>query len=70
MKTKPKKRGSLNEIKILSNILKHLDLKPYDKFDLNYKEDKILLEEKFLNYKGENLAKEFNWDEPKEKELW
>ncbi len=32
-------------------------------------EEKISLEEKFLNYKGENLAKEFNWDEPKGKEM-
>ena len=31
---------------------------------------KISLEEKFANYKGENLAKEFEWDNPKGKEIW
>lgn len=51
-----------------------------DKVDSSYSEDKIIiskatkekisLEERFLNYNGENLAKEFSWDVPQGKELW
>lgn len=51
-----------------------------DKVDSSYSEvkiiiskatkEKISLEERFLNYNGENLAKEFSWDVPQGKELW
>lgn len=51
-----------------------------NKVDSSYSEDKIIiskatkekisLEERFLNYNGENLAKEFSWDVPQGKELW
>ena len=34
------------------------------------KKKKISLEERFKKYHGENLAKEFSWDEPKGKEIW
>ncbi len=33
------------------------------------KKNKISLKEKFLKYKGENLAKNFSWDNPKGKEI-
>lgn len=36
---------------------------------LNYKYNNIL-EEAFKNYDGPNLAKEFEWDEPRGKEVW
>lgn len=80
MEVKLQKWGNSDGIRIPSNILKALNLKTNDKVDLNFQEDKIIiskplkkklsLEEKFLNYKGTNLAKEFSWDEPKGKELW
>ncbi len=80
MEAKLQKWGNSDGIRIPSNILKALNLKTNDKVDLNFQEDKIIiskplkkkisLEEKFLNYKGTNLAKEFSWDEPKGKELW
>jgi len=56
-----------------------LGLKTNDKVNLDYLDDKIIiskpkkkisLEEKFANYKGENLAKDFEWDNPKGKEIW
>ena len=31
---------------------------------------KISLEEKFAEYNGDNLAKEFSWDEPQGKDIW
>ncbi len=80
MEAKLQKWGNSDGIRIPSNILKALDLKTNDKVNLNFQENKIIiskplkkkisLEEKFLNYKGTNLAKEFSWDEPKGKELW
>ncbi len=80
MEAKLQKWGNSDGIRIPSNILKALNLKTNDKVDLNFQEDKIIiskplkkkisLEERFLNYKGTNLAKEFSWDEPKGKELW
>jgi len=80
MEAKLQKWGNSDGIRIPSNILKALNLKTNDKVDLNFQEDKIIiskplkkkisLEERFLNYKGANLAKEFSWDEPKGKELW
>ncbi len=80
MEAKLQKWGNSDGIRIPSNILKALNLKTNDKVDLNFQEDKIIiskplkkklsLDEKFLNYKGTNLAKEFSWDEPKGKELW
>ena len=34
------------------------------------KREKISLAERFANYKGSNLAKEYIWDEAKGKEIW
>ncbi len=57
-----------------------MNLKTNDKVGLKYEDDKIIisklekekisLKEKFSKYKGENLAKEFTWDDPKGKEIW
>ncbi len=57
-----------------------MNLKTNDKVELSYEEDKIIiskpkkekvsLKERFSNYSGENLAKEFTWDEPRGKEIW
>ncbi len=53
-----------------SNMLKLSNLKINDKLDINYDNNKISLEEKFNKYNGENLSKEFTWDEAKGKEVW
>ena len=34
------------------------------------KREKISLEERFKNYKGPNLCKEFTWDGPAGREIW
>ena len=34
------------------------------------KGEKISLKERFAQYNGENLAKDFSWDEAKGKEIW
>ena len=34
------------------------------------KTNDISLKEMFAKYNGENLTKEFTWDEPKGKEIW
>ena len=34
------------------------------------KKKKISLEERFKNYHGDNLAKDFSWDDPVGKEIW
>ena len=51
-----------------------------DIIDLKEEEDRIVITkslnknisllERFSNYKGNSLAKEFVWDEPKGKEIW
>lgn len=80
MEVRLQKWGNSDGIRIPSNILKSLNLKTNDKLDLNYENDKIIitkpkrtkisLKERFANYNGENLAKEFCWDNSKGKEIW
>lgn len=80
MEIKLQKWGNSDAIRIPSSILKSLNLKTNDKVILEKVEDKIVitipkkkhisLEEKFKAYKGENLAKEFVWDEPRGREIW
>lgn len=80
MEVKLQKWGNSDGIRIPSNFLKSLNLKTNDKVDLNYEDDKIIitklkknkisLEERFAKYNGENLAKEFSWDDAKGKEIW
>lgn len=80
MEAKLQKWGNSSGIRIPSNLLKLLNLKPNDKVELNFdgekitisktKEKKISLEERFKSYKGENLSKSFAWDDPKGREIW
>ncbi len=79
MEARLQRWGNSDGIRIPKSILKSLGLKTNDKVNLDYLDDKIIiskpkkkisLEEKFANYKGENLAKEFEWDNPKGKEIW
>lgn len=79
MEAKLQKWGNSDGIRIPSSLLKLLNLKTNDKVDIKYeneqiiitkpKKEKISLEERFKEYKGENLAKEFIWDEAKGKEI-
>ena len=80
MEVKLQKWGNSSGIRIPSNILKSLNIKTNDMLNINQEEDKIIisipkkkkisLEERFKNYKGKNLAKDFSWDEPIERKLW
>lgn len=80
MEARLQKWGNSNGIRIPNSFLKLLNLKTNDKVDLEFDNDKIIivkpkkekisLEEKFAKYKGENLAKEFSWDNKKGKEIW
>ena len=36
----------------------------------NVDDERISLEERFKEYNGENLTKEFVWDDPSGKEIW
>ena len=80
MEVRLQKWGNSDGIRIPSSILKSLNLKTNDKMELEYnkneiiiskpKREKISLAERFANYKGSNLAKEYTWDEAKGKEIW
>ncbi len=80
MEVRLQKWGNSNGIRIPKNILKSFNLKPNDKIELTYEDDKIIiskpkkekisLEERFSKYNGENLAKDFTWNNPKGKEIW
>ncbi|MBR2708312.1 MAG: AbrB/MazE/SpoVT family DNA-binding domain-containing protein [Bacilli bacterium] len=79
MEAKLQRWGNSDGIRIPSIFLKSLNLKTNDKVELNFENNKIIiskpkkkitLEERFENYKGENQAKNFTWDEPRGKELW
>lgn len=80
MEARLQKWGNSDGIRIPSNILKALNLKTNDTLELHQEEDKIIisktkkekisLKERFSKYKGPNLTKEFDWDEPKGNEIW
>ncbi len=80
MKVRLQKWSNSDGIRIPINILKSLNLKTNDKVVLEYvnekiiiskpKKEKVSLEERFIKYNGENLAKDFIWDNPKGKEIW
>lgn len=80
MEARIQKWGNSLGIRIPSNILKSLNIKANDILNIEEKEEKIIisvskrkkisLEETFKNYHGDNLAKEFTWDENLGKEIW
>ena len=80
MEIRLQKWGNSLGIRIPSNILKELNLKTNDLIKLEKVDDKIViskskngnisLAERFKNYHGENLAKDFTWDEPRGNEIW
>lgn len=80
VETKLQKWGNSDGIRIPKSFLKALNLKTNDLVGLKQdtdciiiskaKNSKISLEERFAQYDGENLAKEFKWDESVGKEIW
>ena len=80
MEAKILKWGNSAGIRIPHNVLKSLNVDVNDVLDLKQENDKIIisvpqkrkisLRERFNNYHGENLAKDFSWDENVGKEIW
>ena len=79
MEARLQKWGNSIGIRIPMNMLKTLNLKSNDSVELINednkiviikKEKKISLKDKIANYKGENLAKDFAWDDNKGNEIW
>ncbi len=80
MEARLQKWGNSDGIRIPSSILKTLNLKTNDMVNLEQVEDKIIiskpkknkisLQKKFNEYHGENLVKDFVWDENRGKEIW
>ena len=80
MEAKLQKWGNSDGVRIPSVFLKALNLKTNDKVNIEQIDDKIIislpkknkisLEERFEQYNGKNLAKDFEWDEPVGREIW
>lgn len=80
MEAKLQRWGNSDGIRIPNAILKALNLKTNDKVELIQEDDKIIitksknkkisLEERFREYNGKNLSKDFEWDEPRGNEIW
>jgi len=80
MEIRIQKWGNSDGIRIPSSILKSLNIKTNDILNIEQvdkkiiisipKKRKISLADKFKEYKGKNLAKEFSWDESVGKEIW
>ena len=73
MKTKLKKIGNSIVIVMPKYIIKSLNLNISDELNIKQEENKIIvtalnkkkvsLEEKFKKYNGENLTKDFSWED-------
>lgn len=80
MEIRIQKWGNSDGIRIPSSILKSLNIKTNDVLNIEYEDNKIIisipkkrkvsLADKFKNYKGKNLAKDFSWDESVGREIW
>lgn len=80
MEARIQKWGNSDGIRIPSSILKSLNIKTNDILNIEQEDDKIIisipkkrkvsLADKFKEYKGKNLAKDFSWDESVGKEIW
>ena len=80
MEIRIQKWGNSDGIRIPNSILKSLNIKTNDILNIEQedgrivisipKRKKISLADKFKEYKGENLAKDFSWDESVGKEIW
>ena len=80
MEIRLQKWGNSLGIRIPSSFIKSLGLKDNDVLKLDQIEDRIVitksikptisLAERFANYNGKNLAKDFEWDDPVGREVW
>lgn len=80
MDSKIQKWGNSCGVRIPNNFLKELGITVNDIVSMKQEDNRIVIEkkeksislnERFKNYKGPNLAKEFEWDdEPRGKEIW
>lgn len=80
MEVRIQKWGNSDGIRLPSNMLKSLNLKTNDRVEIIQKEEKIIItkiekkhltfEERIANYEGENLVEDYEWGEPRGKEIW
>ncbi len=80
MEAKVQRWGNSLGIRIPSPILKSLNIKPNDALNIMQDEDKIIISvikrkkislcDRFKEYNGKNLAKDFSWDKNIGKEIW
>ena len=80
MEIKLQRWGNSLGVRIPKNIINTLQLKENDILEIKEedkriivfkaKKNKISLIERFSNYSGENLSKEFEWDNSWGKEIW
>ena len=80
MEIKLQRWGNSLGVRIPKKIINSLQLKENDILEIKEedkriivfkaKKNKISLIERFSNYNGENLAKEFEWDNSWGKEIW
>jgi len=80
MEVKLQKWGNSQGIRIPNSILKTLNIKVNDFLEIFQEENRIVisksnkrkisLKDRFERYSGDNLAKDFVWDENVGKEIW
>jgi len=80
MEVRLQKCGNSDGIRIPSSMLKSLNIKINDILNIEQVDDKIVisvpkkkkisLKDMFSEYKGNNLSKDFSWDESVGKEMW
>ena len=79
MESKIQKWGNSCGVRIPSVMLKELGITVNDIISMKQEDNRIVIEkknkkinlkERFKNYKGPDLTKEFEWDDPRGKEIW
>lgn len=80
MEARIQKWGNSCGIRIPSSILKSLNIKANDILNIEQEDNKIILSilprkkislsDKFKEYHGKNLTKEFSWDDNVGREIW
>lgn len=80
MESRLQKWGNSDGVRIPKAFLQSLNLKTNDKIIIEQVDDKIViskcnkdkisLKELFDEYHGKNMAKEFEWDDARGREIW
>ena len=80
MESRHQKWGNSDGVRIPKAFLQSLNLKTNDKIIIEQVDDKIViskcnkdkisLKELFDEYHGKNIAKEFEWDDARGREIW